>query len=115
MGAAKVPDEQPCYLAEVSDAKIIIHEGDTHVNTLREINMRFSTKELEEYAARNAQYVPVMRLVLQDETKRIFQPERFCFRDSVEDWIPVGEPDHLGKLVSKLFKHLGRDSIYDLY
>lgn len=33
---------QHCYLAEVGDDKIIIHEGDTRIDALREIKMRFS-------------------------------------------------------------------------
>ena len=103
------------YLAELSDEKIIIHEGDTRIDSLREINMRFSARGLEEYAVRNAHYVPVMRFVLQDEAERVFAPERYCFRGSVEDWISIGEPDQLGKLAPKFLKHLGRDSIYELY
>jgi hypothetical protein len=103
------------YLAEVSDNKIVLHEGDTNIDTLREINMRFSAPGLEEYAVLNAYYVPVMRFVLQDEAQRSFAPERYCFRGSVEDWISIGEPDQLRKLTAKFLKHLGRDSIYDLY
>jgi hypothetical protein len=68
-----------CYLAEVSDDKIIIHEGDTRIDALREINMRFSASGLEEYALRNARYLPVMRFVLQDEAQPAFAPERYCF------------------------------------
>jgi len=111
----KYQTSQHGYLAEVSDRKIIIHEGDTRIDALREINMRFSASALEEYAVRNAHYVPVMRFVLQDDAKRAFRPERYCFRGSVEDWISIGEPDRLGKLASKFFSHLGRDSIYDLH
>jgi hypothetical protein len=103
------------YLAEISDEKIIIHEGDTNIDALREINMRFSAPGLEEYAVRNADYVPVMRFVLQDEAKRVFRPERYCFRGSVEDWISIGESDQLKKLAAKFLKHLGRDSLYELY
>jgi len=106
---------QHCYLAEVSDEKIVIHEGETHIDTLRAISMRFSVKGLEEYAARNANYVPVMRFVLKDEAKRIFQPERYCFRGSVEDWIAIGEPDPLKKLTEKCLEHLGSDSFCELY
>ena len=105
---------QHCYLAEVSDEEIIIHEGDTRIDALREINVRFSASGLEERAVRNAHYMPVMRFVRQDEAKRVFRPERYCFRGSVEDWISIGEPDQLGKLASKFLKHLGRDSIYEL-
>jgi hypothetical protein len=102
-------------LAEISDERIIIHEGDTNIDALREINMRFSAPGLEEYAVRNANYMSVMRFVLQDEAKRVFRPERYCFRGSVEDWISIGEPDQLKKLAAKFLKHLGRDSLYELY
>jgi hypothetical protein len=104
-----------CYLAEIRGKELVIHEGATRIDSLRQINIRFSERGLEEYAARNAQYMAVMRFVLKDKAARKFAPERFCFRGSVEDWISIGEPDQLGKLVSKFLKHLGRDSIYDLY
>lgn len=87
----------------------------THIDFLREINMRFSASGLEERAVRNAHYTPVMRFVLQDEAKRVFRPERYCFRGSVEDWISIGEPDQLKKLTAKFLKHLGKDSLYELY
>lgn len=87
----------------------------SHPDTLREINIRFSARELEDYAAREAHYMPVMRFVLRDEASRVFEPERFCFRGSVEDWISIGGPDQLQKLTSKFLKHLGTDSMYELY
>ena len=111
----KCQTSQHCYLVEISGKEIVIHEGDTRIDALREINIRFSERGLEEYAARNAQYMAVMRFVLKDKTTREFVPERFCFRGTVEDWISIGEPDQLGKLVAKFFKHLGRESIYELY
>jgi hypothetical protein len=103
------------YLAEISDDKIIIHEGDTHIDALREINLRFSVSGAEDYAVRNADYVPVMRFLLQDEAQRVFRPERYCFRGRVEDWISIGEPDRLRNLTAKFLKHLGSDSFYELY
>ncbi len=106
---------QCSYLADVRGKEIVVHEGDTHIETLRAINIRFSESRVEEYAARNAQFTAIMRFVLIDKVTREFAPERFCFRGSVEDWISIGEPDQLSTLVTKFFKHLGRDSIYDLY
>ena len=103
------------YLADVNGKEIVIHEGDTHIEGLRAINIRFSERGLEEYAARNAQFTAVMRFVLKDKDKREFAPERFCFRGSVEDWISIGGPAPLHKLISKFFKHLGKNSMYDLY
>jgi hypothetical protein len=104
-----------CYRAEISGNMIVVHEGDTHIDLLREINIRFSTRGLEEYAVQNADYVPVMRFVLLDKERRVFRPERYCFRGSVEDWISIGEPDRLEQLTSKFLKHLGNDSMYELF
>jgi hypothetical protein len=103
------------YLGEISDGKIIIYEGDTRIDALREINVRFSAPALEEYAAHNADFVPVMRFVLQDDPQRLFEPQRFCFRGSVEDWISIGRPDQLKRLAATFLKHLGKDSFYELY
>jgi hypothetical protein len=111
----KCQSSQHCYLAEVSDEKITIHEGETRLDFLREINVRFSTSGLEQWAVRNAHYMPVMRFVLQAEAERVFRPERYCFRGSVEDWISIGEPNQLKKLTAKFLKHLGEDSFYELY
>jgi hypothetical protein len=109
------PKSQHCYLAEVSDDKIVIHQGETHIGFIREINVRLPASGLEEWAARNAHYMPVMRFVLLDKAERIFGPERYCFRGSVEDWIPIGQPDQLKKLTARFLKHLGNDSIYELF
>jgi hypothetical protein len=112
---SKRQTRQHCYLAEVTGKEILIYEGDTHIETLRAINIRFSKRGLEEYAARNAQYTAVMRFILINKATRDFAPQRFCFRGSVDDWISIGGPAPLENLVSKFFKHLGSDSIYDLY
>jgi hypothetical protein len=106
---------QHCYLADVNGKEIVIHEGHTHIETLRAINIGFPERGLEDYAARHAQFTAVMRFLLKDKATREFEPERFCFRGSVENWISIGEPAPLQKLISKFFRHLGKDSMYDLY
>ena len=49
-----------------------------------------------------------------DTEQRLFAPERFCFRGSVDDWISIGPPEPIGKLAAKYLKHLGQESIYEL-
>jgi hypothetical protein len=110
----KLRTPEHCYLAEVTGREIVIHEGETRIEALRAINIRFSERGLEEYAARHAQFTAVMRFILNDDASRAFAPERFCFRGSVEDWISIGEPAPLRALISKFFKHLGKNSMFDL-
>lgn len=68
----------------------------------------------EELKTQHASYQAVMRFVLVQKEKRLFRPERFCFRGSVDDWIILGLPAPLKKLSAEFLKHLGKDSFYDL-
>ena len=56
-----------------------------------------------------------MRFVLVDKAERLFAPERYCFRGSVDDWISIGPPAPLEKLAAKYLKHLGRESFFELF
>ena len=56
-----------------------------------------------------------MRFILVDVEKRPFAPERYCFRGSVDDWITIGPPEPIQRLADKYLKHLGRESLFELY
>lgn len=60
-------------------------------------------------------YMPVMRFTLKDKTNRLFLPERYCFRGSVDSWISIGGRDKLSVLLSQFAPRLGQDSFYDLH
>ncbi len=55
-----------------------------------------------------------LRFSLVDADARSYLAERFCYRSYVDDWIPVGGPAPLERLVRTLVQHLGRESFYDL-
>jgi hypothetical protein len=61
------------------------------------------------------QYTAVMRFRLVEEDRRRFAAERFCFRGSIDDWIHIGGPDRLEKLVKRYVKYLGTDDFYELF
>jgi hypothetical protein len=64
----------------------------------------------------SANYMTVMRFVLTEPEERLFLAERFCFRGSVEDWIDIGGPaQKLSVMLKKFIKHLGKESIFELY
>ena len=71
-------------------------------------------KRREEMIRQMATYSPMMRFVLVDEENRLFEPERYCFLGSIDDWIMIGGPDLLKNLVLKFVKHLGEDSFFEL-
>lgn len=108
------------YRSEVRGAAITIYEAE---NAAARIAANFGSmgfalqllgddlRDSERYAT----YQAVLRFTLVDESTRRFNPERFCFRGSVEDWIDIGPPGALAKLVAKYLPHLGKDSFYELY
>lgn len=103
------------YQLETREATLTIHEGqDSFSELVKAFSWGRSPKQAE-LRERFAQYQPVMRFILVDEEKRLFAPERYCFRGSVDDWIPIGPPELIKKLAAKYFKHLGRESFFELY
>jgi len=64
---------------------------------------------------RSTTYSPMMRFILEDEEKRLFSVERYCFRGSVDDWIQIGGAQHLKTVVEKFMPHLGRESFFELF
>ncbi|BAY81551.1 hypothetical protein NIES267_10280 [Calothrix parasitica NIES-267] len=103
------------------DAKkdiIYIYTSNQNVAGLSEIFSEFSFRkgvDVQSQLARSISYSPMLRFVLNDEQKRIFMTERFCFLGSIDDWIEIGEPDILKKLVEKYVKHLEKESFYELH
>ena len=85
------------YRTEVRDKTLTIHQSD------RGSDVRW------------AHYQAVFRFILVDPEQRLFAPERYCFRGSVDNWISVGPEESIEKLASEYLKHLGQDSMFDLY
>jgi len=69
---------------------------------------------IEKFIEQTLTFRPMLRFILIDEENRKFVAERYCFRGSIDDWIEIGGPDSLEKLVKRFVKHLGQDSFYDL-
>ncbi len=103
------------YKVEVRGKELTIHECCNELALESELGIRLSSRQQERRRQSLARYMPVMRFVLVDGDNRLFKPERYCFRGSVEDWIDIGPPDTVEKLTETYLKHLGRDSLYELY
>ncbi len=106
------------YQIDVKKNTISVYTPNQNVAVLSEIFSGLSSRkevDIQNQLARSISYSPMLRFVLCDEQKRIFMTERFCFLGSVDDWIEIGEPDILKKLVEKYVKHLEKESFYELY
>jgi hypothetical protein len=105
----------PFYEVEVRGDTLTIHESTTGLSGLGAFDPRLTSGALAELSRQFATFMPVMRFVLVAGAQRHFAPERYCFRGSVEDWIPIGPPDTIAALARKYLKHLGKDSFYELF
>lgn len=103
------------YRVEAQGRVITIHESGNGFGSMRDWATHLSAADHERIEVQFAHYEPVMRFTLVDEERRWFAPERFCFRGSVDDWIPIGSPGALAQLAAKYLKHLGQDSLYELF
>jgi hypothetical protein len=64
------------------------------------------------WIAAHQSYEKRMRFVKEEGT---FEVQRFCYRGSVDDWIPIDYGDNLQKLARQYCPHLGEDSYFDLH
>jgi len=67
------------------------------------------------YAALHSCHPAYQVHTLIDKKARVFVAERFCFRGSVDDWIPIGGPGTLAAHVRRFIKHLGQESFFELF
>ncbi|KPA17489.1 hypothetical protein MHK_002289 [Candidatus Magnetomorum sp. HK-1] len=109
------------YISDIKGKVITIFESNQNNDAIRDVFNKFSIglpksdSFINEIIDTNASYSPVMRFILLDKKQRIFTTERFCFRGSVDDWISISEPDSLEKLLKTFIKHLGKESLFDIY
>jgi hypothetical protein len=70
--------------------------------------------DVEGIVARGRRLSPEFRLLLVDEERRLYQPQRFCYLGSIDDWIDIGESGRLSDLLESYLKYLGTESWFDL-
>lgn len=71
--------------------------------------------KVAEWTASQTRYSEELRFELVDADERLFVAERFCYRSSVDGWIPISGASALEPLVRKIAVHLGSDSFYDFF
>jgi hypothetical protein len=115
--ALKRHAEEWRYRVEVRKTAVTIYEAPDNTAGLESIALPWINKAtIKEATIQNATYMAVMRFVLADPEKRLFLTERFCFRGSVDDWIDIAGPaQKLSVVLKKFIKHLGKESIFELY
>ena len=115
--ALKRHAEEWRYRVEIKQTAITIHEAADNTVGLERLALPWVNKAaIKQSVIQHATYMAVMRFVLADPEKRLFFVERFCFRGAVDDWIDIGgRAQKLSVVLKKFIKHLGNESIYELY
>jgi len=115
----KNADTSRRYLVDIKEKVMTIFESNQNIDRLKEI---FGSKaplndpsNIDDLLNIAVDYSPIMRFVLEDEKNRAFIAERYCFLGSIDDWIYIGGPDPLKKIAKEYVKHLGQDSLFELY
>jgi len=105
------------FKIDIKGNKIIVFLPDQDVESLKQISATYAygnVFKLNQILDRIITYSPMMRFILVNEEKRIFQAERMCFLGSIDDWIFLDQSDNLAQLVRKYGRHLGKESFFDL-
>ena len=111
------------FISDIKGKSITIFESSHDPDEVREAFgplLRFkspSEKEslVQSIVAESSHFIPILRFILEEEKKRAFSVERYCFLGGIDDWMYLDGPDSLEKLAKKYVKHLGKESFFDLF
>jgi hypothetical protein len=110
------------YRMEVKGKQIVIYErvGSDAQGLLDALGflgetLAYRADALQETLDQIAQFSPEMRFTLQDEDKRLFDAERWCYKGRIDDWIDLSLSGSIEKLARELVPTLGTDAFFELY
>ncbi len=116
-GMRKYAGGQDCKI-DVKGNAIVVYTPNQSVEEfaqlLKGLNSFISQAQVRALFARSVQYAPMLQFILEDEKRRTFTAQRYCFIGSVDDWIDIGHGP-LPTLVKRYVKHLGQESYFELF
>jgi len=74
-----------------------------------------SQADLDALLVQSLDYTSDLRFVLVDKQERLFQAQRYCYLERVDDWIDIGGVDGLAVLLERYVGHLGKESMFELH
>lgn len=114
-GIGEYTDLDFCKI-DVKGDTIIIFLPLQDVEAIKEAISVCSIKPPEEIARtlhKIVTFAPEMQLILTDKKKRLFSLERYCYRGRGH-WMTLTTSSDLRALVKRYFKHLNKESLFDL-
>jgi len=105
------------YKIDTKANAIIIYLPLQDVDGIKEVISQFSLNtpaQINHTIQRIIRFAPEMQLILTDKEKRLFSLQRYCYRGPTGHWMTLESSSDLQSLAKKYFKHLGKDSFFDL-
>jgi len=107
------------YKIDVKGNAIVVYTADQDIETLADVFKDMypgpaANTQLRTLLRQGIRYSPMLQFLLEDEQRRLFTAQRYCFRGSIDDWIDIGHGP-LTTLVKRYVKHLGQESYFELY
>ena len=107
------------YKIDVKGNAILIYTADQDIETLADVCKDMSptpsaNRQLMSLLRKEIQYSPMLQFLLEDEQRRLFTAQRYCFIGSIDDWLDIGHGP-LPTLVKRYVKHLGKESYFELF
>jgi len=108
------------FIIEATEAALIVYTSTQSRGNIHRFLMQFVGPHYTEAqrlsVAGLAQYQQMFRFELLDEKNRLFGLDRWCFRGSVDDWVPIHTPPKpLKELAYEFLPHLDQQSFYHLF
>jgi hypothetical protein len=75
---------------------------------------RSKEDDLRAILARDAQFTPVLRFILEDEETRVYRAERWCYSGSIDGWLFI-TTDPVEQLARRMIPTLGTDEFFELF
>src|SRR5713101_6972544 len=102
------------YKIDVKGNAIVVYTADQDIETLaglfKDVYPEPTTNtQLMTLLRNEIHYSPMLQFLLEDEQRRLFTAQRYCFRGSIDDWIDIGYGP-LTTLVKTYVQHLGQES-----
>jgi len=104
------------YKVDVKGNAIIIYLPLQDVGAIKEVISQSTLKtpaEINHILQSMITFAPEMQLILTDKEKRLFSLKRYCYR-GFGSWIILETSSDLESLAKKYFKHLEKESFFDL-
>lgn len=112
------------FVVDVEDDSLVVYLPTKSVAEVNELVCQLAgpdalqvprCREARDRVIRESKYQKMMRFLLLDPSERLFEVERWCFRNWYQGWIHLAGPASLSDLVEWFAEHLGEESFYELF